>query len=183
LGVTRTVRYLQGFAEGTSVIGRHLLLIAAVIACCIPAVKHVLAVDACLDSGRVFDYRSSACRSDLTTAPVPHWSRNPELAGPAIGLVAAGIVAAVGVASRRVRARSVSRALRWGGAAILVVLLLLLVNTALASIWAAGGPPTSIPLAWRAQASRASWLALSVLFLAIWLPVGNRSAGLPASVR
>lgn len=40
------------------------------------SVQEFLAINACLDSGQVYDYSRSECRSDLTAAPyIPYFKR------------------------------------------------------------------------------------------------------------
>ena len=60
--------------------------------------REFIAVDRCLDSGRVYDYRESLCRDDVSQLPyLPYAARRPALlavAGAlavfAVGLIASG---------------------------------------------------------------------------------------------
>jgi hypothetical protein len=55
--------------------------------------RDFIAVDRCLDSGRVYDYRESRCRHDVTHLPSMHYAaRRPALLAGAGAMAIFGLV-------------------------------------------------------------------------------------------
>lgn len=153
------------------------LFAAALAASVVPALLHLLAVDACLDSGGVYDYVARACCDDVASLPVPPPCENLDYATSAIavlGVVAsASVVAALGSSPLR-RFHRVRSFVRWGGAILLLAYALIALNSAAASVWLAGGPPTPVPRAWWGQAVRSFWFSMTALLTAIGVAVALR---------
>jgi hypothetical protein len=153
------------------------LLAAAVLASVVPAINHILEVDACLERGRVYDYTARVCRDDIVSSPVPRPGENLDYVSSGIAFFVVVVTASVAAALDATRLRSfrlLRRVIRWAGAALLVAYALAVLNHAAHSAWLSGGPPMLYPHAWWGQAVRSFWLSVTMFLAAIWLVVALR---------